>query len=318
MKEGLDNTLTAEPRAIPVLETKPFHDEIVTGKGGVATPRGRLDPSMKGLGGDDRPGENPRPGDSASSEGGAGSARSQSRRARSGDSSGSGEVLTRGAWCVVWVPPTDRAPVELVESLSKRGVRVEVRRDAFSAMSGACVLAKRTARDEPFIVIFAHPERLSGAPEVYEALQRCVPRANCWWYGVSAGGVGGAGGAGGEGMVRAVSAEDVRGWCSLDEEAEPKPIAGTGMSSAARGEAGSVSQPRLRLTAEQEMLEDLIPPVRGSGGASAFAEGVEGGEVGRSDILSAEELAMLLRENPDDDGAGPPRGSGGGPKGGAR
>lgn len=315
MKEGLDNTLTAEPRAIPVLETKPFHDEISTGKGGVAAPRGRLDPSMKGLGGDERPGENPRPGDSASSEGGAGSARAHSRRGRAGDSSGSGEVLTRGAWCVVWVPPADRAPVELVESLSKRGVRVEVRRDAFSAMSGACVLAKRTARDEPFIVIFAHPERLSGAPEVYEALQRCVPRANCWWYGVTSESAGG-----GEGMVRAVSAEDVRGWCSLDEETEPKPFAGPGSTMHARGEAGSVSQPRLRLTAEQEMLEDLIPPVRtggAGGGAVAAGLGEEGG-VGRSDILSAEELAMLLRENPEDDGAGPPTGSGGGPKGGAR
>lgn len=182
-------------------------------------------------------------------------------------------------------------------------------------MSGACVLAKRTARDEPFIVIFAHPERLSGAPEVYEALQRCVPRANCWWYGVTSESAGG-----GEGMVRAVSAEDVRGWCSLDEETEPKPFAGPGSTMHARGEAGSVSQPRLRLTAEQEMLEDLIPPVRtggAGGGAVAAGLGEEGG-VGRSDILSAEELAMLLRENPEDDGAGPPTGSGGGPKGGAR
>lgn len=314
MKEGLDNTLTAEPRAIPVLETKPFHDEISTGKGGGPAPRGRLDPSMKGLGGDERPGENPRPGDSAFSEGSAGSARAQSRRGRAGDSS-SGEVLTRGAWCVVWVPPTDRAPVELVESLSKRGVRVEVRRDAFSAMSGACVLAKRTARDEPFIVIFAHPERLSGAPEVFDALQRCVPRANCWWYGVSAESM--VGGGGGEGMVRSVSAEDVRGWRSLDEQTESKPIAGTGTSTHARTEAGNIAQPRLRLTAEQEMLEDLIPPVRGAGsGAGASGTAPEGG-VGRSDILSAEELAMLLRENPDDDRGEPPTGPGGG-KGGAR
>ncbi|MBL0869156.1 MAG: hypothetical protein IBJ18_01100 [Phycisphaerales bacterium] len=222
-------------------------------------------------------------------------------------------MLTRGAWCVVWVPPTDRAPVELVESLSKRGVRVEVRRDAFSAMSGACVLAKRTARDEPFIVIFAHPERLSGAPEVYEALQRCVPRANCWWYGVN------AGGAGGEGMVRSVSAEDVRGWTTLDERVEPKPVAGPGSTAHPRGESGSVSQPRLRLTAEQEMLEDLIPPVGGGGGSVGAGAGLgEEGGVGRSDILSAEELAMLLRENPDDDREQPPTGPGGGPKGGAR
>ncbi len=181
-------------------------------------------------------------------------------------------------------------------------------------MSGACVLAKRTARDEPFIVIFAHPERLSGAPEVYEALQRCVPRANCWWYGVTSESAGG-----GEGMVRAVSAEDVRGWCSLDEETEPKPFAGPGSTMHARGEAGSISQPRLRLTAEQEMLEDLIPPVRSGAGGGAVAAGLgEEGGVGRSDILSAEELAMLLRENPEDDGSGPPTGSGGGPKGGAR
>jgi hypothetical protein len=93
------------------------------------------------------------------------------------------------ARCILWHAPDSAIPEELLESLSRRSVRIAPCTSPFSAVGMACrhEQAARAEQDEgptpePLVLLLVFPASLPRAPEVVAALKRYAPRAACWCY----------------------------------------------------------------------------------------------------------------------------------------
>lgn len=194
----------------------------------------------------------------------------------------------KAATCVLWVAAGQSAPADLVESLRIRGVQLDLRRDGFGVMAGACSSARRARRDESIMVIFANPMTLAGAADVAKALARYSPRAVRWWFDST-----------GPRSLRAANDETIETWPTLVTRNERGRTSSTPTEKGEREIMPEIrvrpqGPPKLRLT------DDPMPPVEGTQGASADASA----SGTSAELLTAEELAMLLRQPEPPGGAG--------------
>ncbi|MBX9738144.1 MAG: hypothetical protein K2X32_14575 [Phycisphaerales bacterium] len=252
------------------------------------------------------PGGDPRdiPGDDQFGEDGASPARSWADGAHR---DGGGESVSPKDECLVWVPGAQEPPSDLVQSLSRRGVKVRVRRDAMSVMAAACRMSSQCGR-EGFVIVFCQPSQLLGSGDVFRAMEKFAPRGRVWVYRRVRD----------EGELTSATRDEAASWPTLESARLPirveppvpdRRVAPLGVSDAgARGAAGSAGaassgRPRLRLTGEQSELDQLLRHSKRAPGYEALdAEMNDAPEPLRNEVLSAEELRMLLRDlGPDDD-----------------
>lgn len=224
-----------------------------------------------------------------------------------GGSTGSRRLDTA---CLVWVAPGQSAPSDLLASLNKRGVRPEVRHGPLEVMAAVCVMASQLREraageaDRRVLVIFCHASQLMASGDVYQVITRCVGNALCWEYRAL----------GDEGEIRAVTSDDAAGWPTLASAAAvPTPRVETKPSAVRTPtpvRARSLDRgPKLRLAGEVDGLDDLLPPPVQTG-EKPKVEIPKKGTLS-SDVLTAEELAMLLRDPQMPPPEGPSGGGGG-------
>ena len=240
------------------------------------------------------PGGEPRdnPGDGFSANTGASSARAKPPQ-RGDDAEDGSNVRDE---CLVWLPVAQDPPSDLIQSLSRRGVCALVRRDAMSIMSAACRMSTQTGR-EGFVVVFCQPSKLLGSGDVFRAMEKYAPRGRVWVYRRVRD----------EGELMSATRDEAASWPTLESARLPartepantdrRPASQPGVVAGVPDTARSLARPRLRLTGEQTELDDLL---RQSGDQDL--DGATPGQPGRvsegtrGEILSAEELRMLLRD----------------------
>ncbi len=248
------------------------------------------------------PGGDPRdiPGDDQFGEPGASSARSWAGAAHR---DGGGESVSPKDECLVWVPEAQEPPTDLVQSLSRRGVRVRVRRDAMSVMAAACRMSSLCGR-EGFVTVFCQPSQLLGSGDVFRAMEKFAPRGRVWVYRRVRE----------EGELTSATRDEAASWPTLESARLPIRVeasapdrrgAAMGVPEGGPRSAPAVAgaRPRLRLTGEQSELDQLLRSSKHAPGHDALdAEMDDAPEPLRNEVLSAEELRMLLRDlGPDDD-----------------
>ncbi len=245
------------------------------------------------------PGGEPRdnPGDRNPGDAGASSARARASH-RHGDTNDTSSVQDE---CLVWVPVAQDPPSDLIQSLGRRGVRARVRRDAMSIMSAACAMSSQAGR-EGFVVVFCQPSQLLGSGDVFRAMEKYAPRGRVWVYRRVRD----------EGELMSATRDEAASWPTLDSARLPsrvepapldrRPAAHTGAGSI--DTSRSAARPRLRLTGEQSELDGFLAQSSPTPDATTLTDAPNEGT--RGDVLSAEELRMLLRDlGPDD--RDPPR-----------
>jgi hypothetical protein len=188
-------------------------------------------------------------------------------------------------------------PRPLAAALARQGLEARPAPSAFEAL--ARLVRPRSSNTGKRVLIVVEPERdRASASRLCSAVAAHCPGAVVWAYstGATGGASGGASGSASGGTLRATSPEDwiqpeVRpGFAGVAPGSvqRPKPIvpARAGPEHA-RPSAGSSVSPVLRLTGEGPLAPLDIEPPEESGEAS-----------GPRDLLSEEELAMLLGDSP--------------------
>lgn len=215
---------------------------------------------------------------------------------------------------MLWIPRGSQPPVPLVNSLVRSGAAVESCTDAFAALARACrgLSAGRPHEEGPSsrrggIVLLVTPQRLEQRAEFLEAVRRYAPRCTVWWYDASK-----------RPPLRAVTSDDVREWLATPGESVSAPAAEGPRPAAERPAVNtapwtgpnpvvpSPAAPRLRLTVpagESPAVEfKALSPAHqpGSAGPPSSGVDVDAAPAALRDVLTPEELAMLL------DDLGPP------------
>ncbi|MDP1663083.1 MAG: hypothetical protein Q8L55_14295 [Phycisphaerales bacterium] len=150
------------------------------------------------------------------------------------------------------------AAASLLESLRKRGVEPLVVESDLWAMAHACVMGAGT------LLVMCEPQRLTGAAQLALALRKYAPGVVVYAYEP-----------GGAQVLRMVEDQDLVNWGAPERPApEPRPAP-----------ARAIGKPHLRLTGD-----DAPRPI---GPSLPITEHTSSA----SDVLSADELAMLLGRN---------------------
>lgn len=175
----------------------------------------------------------------------------------------SGERQVAKPRAVVWSPrggdPNARA--RLLESLRKQGAEpLEVNSDLW-AMTHACAHA---AAGGGTLLVLCEPARLREPEQVVLALRKYWPGVVCWSYEP-----------GSSQLLRKVTDQDLVDWGAPGRKPEPP--------------KAPIGRPSLRLV---EGDADLARPIGPSVPITAFDAATQ-----TADVLSAEELAMLLGRN---------------------
>ncbi len=220
------------------------------------------------------------------------------------------------ATCVLLCGAGIDPPAELLASLARRGVVVHRRADIYSALVALSRAAHTTGEDAPsaLLLLLIEPAGHDGAADLVESARRHAPRASAWWIaGVQTGG------------LRAVTREDLNAWRAA------KPAFGVvgvpvvtaagrafgkggeigrsgGVSGGTPGTAGrdpSATEPRrsnghpfipgkpVRIKGGEPSLR-LVEPIGENGPGSAPEARREPQPPAASEVLTREELAMLL------------------------
>lgn len=96
-----------------------------------------------------------------------------------------GEKQSAESNCVVWVRAGQAPPTDLIGSLARHGARVETCSDQYSALARAACGAGgsgASGRVRGAIVVLVEPRQLPEAAAFVEAARRYAPRAALWWF----------------------------------------------------------------------------------------------------------------------------------------
>lgn len=217
--------------------------------------------------------------------------------------------------CVLWRPPHQAAPSDLLASLRRRAVAVTECADPFTALAHICRI-DREGRD-PVVLLLVSPADLPEAAEVLDAASRYAPHAARWWYDEDE-----------SPRLKQVAPEDIVAWtprrpapAAAPAPPVPPSIAGafTAVEPASparrHGKGGGALNnggPALRLTGETHRSGAAVgsngePGLHagrngasggGSGGSRVLPEtGEDGPAPSPSTLLTNEELAMLLADD---------------------
>ncbi|HVU64417.1 MAG TPA: hypothetical protein VHC70_10600 [Phycisphaerales bacterium] len=197
--------------------------------------------------------------------------------------------------CVIWHGATAELPGELLNSLSKRMLRMTVCTDAYSAVAH-CALIERTRRAEikagsiqPLggVLVLVQPAQLARLREAIESLHVHGPSVALWAYDRSA-----------NPKLRAVVDEDVASWTArMPLSAQPARSTGFGPG---------VSHPAAAIPARERPAAVGLGGPAGANGAGkpqpAASPQVSANESNRgrrgASLLTEEELRMLLAPDP--------------------
>jgi hypothetical protein len=197
--------------------------------------------------------------------------------------------------CVIWHGATAELPGELLNSLSKRMLRMTVCTDAYSALAH-CALIERTRQAEiragsvlPLggVLVLVQPTQLARIAEAMESIHLYGPSIALWSYDRSA-----------NPKLRAVVDDDVASWIAR------MPVSAhstrtNGFAASASVQAGVASGARSRPT----LSNPVTTPANGAGHPAATGgegnprAGQTNGRRGGS-LLTEEELRMLLAPDP--------------------
>lgn len=173
---------------------------------------------------------------------------------------------------VVWTPRggATGAASSLLENLSKRGADPLVVTSDLWAMAHVCVMGPGT------LLILCEPRALSGAAQVALALRKYAPGVVVYAFEP-----------GSSQLLREINDQDLVDWGAPGKPADPRGMGELGAAARANG------KPFLRLTGEEDGGARPIGP------SLPITEHVSGVADGASaaDVLSADELAMLLGRN---------------------
>jgi hypothetical protein len=166
--------------------------------------------------------------------------------------------------CILWTAAAE-APAALTDLLAQRGFALEAASDRFGAMAAACCASSTGRRP---VVILDQPERLKGAAELIATLQGRLPQAVIWTFD----------------PARKPQLSSVEAPSAADGSNRP---------------ANGTVQPQipLRLVGEPQPARAVGIESRDASEAWGESEPAD-----RRSMLSAEELEMLLADEPDERG----------------
>jgi len=200
---------------------------------------------------------------------------------------------------------------ELIATLKNHGASVLACTDAFSALAHACRLtSSKSGARGAVLLILVQPERLPGVTEFAQVVRRYVPRSALWWYDHK-----------GKPPLKSVTSSELMAWSASPTIGAP-PHEGDAIGQAIdrRGAWATGGKPKLRLT---EPIEAIPPPapapatapmqnlidrevLAGAQEPAAEARRLDdeagGAEAPPAHVLTADELAMLLGEEPGSEG----------------
>lgn len=205
----------------------------------------------------------------------------------------------------LWLPEGVVPPPRLVQALSGKGIRVEPVRSPYAAMAAVCQASRaaRAARGSVaggLALIVVHPEQQPDAAAVLESASKYAPGVRCWMFGPAT-----------NPKLRAIVEGDVEEWGGaparepeivvrprpIEREIEARPVSPK-QSPPAAGAADYRTQramkPPLRLAGQGEF--DL-PPEPVDVDKQGPEAGKEGAGPSRGQVLTPEELRMLLGED---------------------
>lgn len=216
--------------------------------------------------------------------------------------------------CLVWRPRGEAAPRPLLDALERRRIEVTTTDSPYHALARLCRLERPEAHGvsqgetdvaaPPHVLLLDRPESLEDPGAVVRSIARYAPKTACWLYEPTD-----------PPTLRAVEAGDVRSWIGegetpadthsqtqADEHEDSEMSVTTRVGSG--GESGSgavwagalapanpapaVGPPTLRLAGDDHDRAD--------GFGAAHGGGSKGGNP--NDLLSDDELSMLLAEDP--------------------
>lgn len=189
--------------------------------------------------------------------------------------------------CVIWHAAAGELPGELLSSLSRRIGRMSVCTDALTAVAECCLIerehrralaaANPAAPPVGGVLVVVHPRQLPEAPHVLDAVRTYAPCVAAWWYDRGA-----------NPKLRGVVEGDVQTWTAPPTPAtleRPAPPAVT------------VVTPRLPAPATTNGHHAAPAP------AQTAHLHTQPAQVRRGPLLTEDELAMLLSDEPIDLGA---------------
>ena len=206
----------------------------------------------------------------------------------------SGDPVTEFS-VALWLPPGVTPPPRLVQALTGKKVNVERILSPFAALSAMCRASRvaRAARSGSVLaLVVVYPEQQPDTVGVLEAAAKFAPGVRCWMFGPAS-----------NPRLRAIVETDIAGWGGAKSEpeivvrprpAETKPPALKTEAAPARVDyrTQAVGKPPLRLAGQGTFdlpVEAVDVDKKGSDEA--------GTGPARSQVLTAEELRMLLGED---------------------
>lgn len=171
------------------------------------------------------------------------------------------KVQSATSRCLLWHAQDAAPPVDLVQSLERRGVGLTTCTSAYSAIAMACLRERENDErtDDPsqrdsLVLVLVIPLKLGQPAEVVDAMRRYAPRTACWWYDPGA-----------NPRLRAVVDEDVDQWLAAGVR--------TGQPAVIRPRGMDESRPRLKLSGDGETGSGtpIISRVEGNTGGAPGA-----------------------------------------------
>lgn len=191
----------------------------------------------------------------------------------------SSQLVGIAARCVLLAPPGSSPDPELLEALNRPDLALVQTDNIFIALAELCAAARRDVetlraggRGDGLILLLSHPGRLNDPASLVHAAERYAPHASVWLFDPA-----------GTPRLRAVRVDDVTAWMQAAEAKAAKAVAA----------ASAISIPKI--SPGRDELRQLSGPRPER--TSPYSR-----EIGKdrqdSEILSTEELAMLLAVDP--------------------